>query len=845
MNTWLDGDLSDLLLEGRTIQRRIPKSNPEDSQKRLSRSFANLMFQGKTKAAIRLLTEEVKGGVLRLGDHVDTHKTVRDVLKDKHPPSQPAHPDSVIEDDPPEVHPVLFESIDASMMRSAALRTSGAAGPSGLDAVSWRRLCTSFKSASNDLCHSLAITARRLCTDLVDPATIAPLLACRLIALNKNPGVRPIGIGDTARRIIAKAILMVTRSDIQEAAGSLQLCAGQISGIEAAVHAVDSLFQQEETEAILLVDASNAFNSLNRLSALHNIRRLCPSLATALINTYRAPTELFVDGKVLYSSEGTTQGDPLAMPMYALATIPLIKKLHHHLVDVSQVWYADDASAAGKIVRLREWWSHLSSQGPKYGYFANATKTWLVTKEKHLATATASFADTGVQVTSEGRPYLGAAFGTEEFVTSHVKDKVAKWTKELDSLATIALTQPHAAHAAFTHGLSSKWSYQTRTVHGIGTLLQPLETIIRSKLIPALTGQPPPNDEMRDLLALPARLGGIALTNPTSAADVEFLSSTKVSDPLKQAILQQSFEYPDYVINEQVEAKGEVRSMKREQSAQAAEILKQSLSTSLKRSMDLAQEKSASTWLTSLPIQEFGFTLHKRAFQDAMALRYNWQPLQAPSTCACGTKFSIEHALSCPKGGFPSIRHNEIRDLTADLLTEVCSDVCIEPDLQPVGGEVLSGSSSNTQDGARLDIAANGFWGGRFERTFFDVRVFNPHAPSNRTSRCYRKHELEKKRQYEQRVREIEHASFTPLVLSATGGMASEATIFYKRLASCLATKWDQPYGPTMSWLRCRLAFSLLRSAIQCIRGARSSCGHAAKSQTPPLDLVISEANFI
>ena len=173
-----------------------------------------------------------------------------------------------------------------------------------------------------------------------------------------------------------------------------------------------------------------------------------------------------------------------------------------------------------------------------------------------------------------------------------------------------------------------------------------METIIRSKLIPALTGQPPPSDEVCDLLALPARLGGIALTNPTFATDVEFLASTRVSDPLKKAILQQNFEYPDDVINEQVEAKSEVHRMKREQSTQAAEILKQSLSTSLKRSMHLAQEKGASIWLTSLPIQEYGFMLHKRAFQDAMALRYNWPPLQAPSTCACGTKFSIEHALS-------------------------------------------------------------------------------------------------------------------------------------------------------------------------------------------------------
>ncbi len=132
-------------------------------------------------------------------------------------------------------------------------------------------------------------------------------MASRLIALDKNPGVRPIGIGDTARRIIAKAILTITRGDVQDAAGSLQLCAGQLSGIEAAVHAVRTLFQRVDTEAVLLVDTSNAFNSLNRQAALHNIQRLCPPLATILINTYRAPTELFVDGDVLYSQEGTTQ----------------------------------------------------------------------------------------------------------------------------------------------------------------------------------------------------------------------------------------------------------------------------------------------------------------------------------------------------------------------------------------------------------------------------------------------------------------------------------------------------------------------------------------------------------
>ena len=243
----------------------------------------------------------------------------------------------------------------------------------------------------------------------------------------------------------------------------------------------------------------------------------------------------------------------------------------------------------------------------------------------------------------------------------------------------------------------------------------------------------------------------------------------------------------------------------------------QSLPVLLRKSIELAQESGASAWLTSLPIEEFGFTLHKGAFNDALAIRYNW-PLQHAPFCACGIKFSLEHSLSCPKGGFPSIRHNEIMDLTANLLTEVCNDVCIEPSLQPLSGETLQGASSNIQNGACLDIAANSFWGGRYERTFFDVRILNPHAPSH--SQCslastYRKQEALKKRAYEQRIREVEHSSFTPLVFSATGGMAKEATAFYKRLASCLATKWEQHYSAVLFWLRVGLESHFLFSAQQ------------------------------
>ena len=93
----------------------------------------------------------------------------------------------------------MFDCIDADSIRHAAKGTTGAAGPSGLDAHNWRRICCTFKEASDDLCHSLALLARRLCTQVVDHSILAPFLACRLIALDKNPGVRPIGVCEAPR----------------------------------------------------------------------------------------------------------------------------------------------------------------------------------------------------------------------------------------------------------------------------------------------------------------------------------------------------------------------------------------------------------------------------------------------------------------------------------------------------------------------------------------------------------------------------------------------------------------------------------------------------------------------
>ena len=128
-------------------------------------------------------------------------------------------------------------------------------------------------------------------------------------------------------------------------------------------------------------------------------------------------------------------------------------------------------------------------------------------------------------------------------------------------------------------------------------------------------------------------------------------------------------------------------------------------------------------------------------------MRNGWTPTNMPPTCFCGKRFSVEHALSCSRGGFPSVRHNEIRDIAATLCTEVCNDFCMESDLQPLMSDQLRGSSANQQDDARLDISATGVWGGRFKKSYFDVRVLNPLAPTNRNwgSSCMHKLMSEKR----------------------------------------------------------------------------------------------------
>ena len=257
-----------------------------------------------------------------------------------------------------------------------------------------------------------------------------------------------------------------------------------------------------------------------------------------------------------------------------------------------------------------------------------------------------------------------------------------------------------------------------------------------------------------------------------------FDSSQQVTGPLTSLILQQPQIYPSRVEKEQTTAVNKVKAQQHcKQNAEVA-LLRENLSTDLQKSMDFGNEVHLCNWLGVLSLTEHGFNLHKGAFRDALSIRYGWQLTHLPGNCVCWKHFPVEHAFSCSQGGFLSIRHNNARDITANLLAEVCHNVAVEPDLQTLTGEQFQHRTTSTEDGARLHVRAQGYWGDKHHGAYFNIRAFDSYAPSNCKSTkesVYRRHEIEKRCCYERRILKVEHGSFTTLVFSAVGGMGTAA----------------------------------------------------------------------
>jgi hypothetical protein len=163
-----------------------------------------------------------------------------------------------------------------------------------------------------------------------------------------------------------------------------------------------------------------------------------------------------------------------------------------------------------------------------------------------------------------------------------------------------------------------------------------------------------PAEDTRDLLSLPSRLGGLRVPNPVKIAKDQYHTSKEITAPLVESIIQQTHSASD-VTERQLQHKKNLLQIKRGKNIQTADDIEKKLLPPKRKCMQMAREKGVSLWLTVPPLTSLDFTLHKAAFKDALALRYDWPIANTPSHCCYGSQFSVNHAMSCPTGGFPSI----------------------------------------------------------------------------------------------------------------------------------------------------------------------------------------------
>ena len=294
---------------------------------------------------------------------------------------------------------------------------------------------------------------------------------------------------------------------------------------------------------------------------------------------------------------------------------------------------------------------------------------------------------------------------------------------------------------------------------------------------------------------------------------------------------------------EQLNARWSTISNLKAQEKEIVDRTKEEQPPEMQGNIEQLSDQGVSSWLGALPIADHGLNLNKGEFQDALCLRYNMRLQNLPSRCPCGDPFNQTHALNCHKGGFVNARHDKIRDFEAKMLNSVCNDVETEPHLQTVINKQNYPRTAILNDEARLDVRARGFWRDG-QNSFFDVKVTNLNCQSqiNKSTKTIMKsHENEKKRNYNKRVMEVEHGTFTPLIFSTTGVMSHECNLYHKALAEKIATKKGEKYSDVMCFLRVKLSFLALKSALLCLRGSRALSSNANQEQTGDYSLIINE----
>jgi len=437
----------------------------------------------------------------------------------------------------------------------------------------------------------------------------------------------------------------VTGDDVRIKVNNDQLCSGIKGGIEGAIHGISQLFESqcEDGGGLLLVDADNAFNSMKRSAGLWNARVLWTRCSRFLFNTYQGYAVLIIRGAKTYilSKEGVTQGDPLGMMFYAIALLPLTRKLKNGSAFLKTVfdraelnntsawtqnWYADDSSCQSDLESILVWLQLLVKEGPKYGYYPSPEKSYLVVHPNFVERAQTLFADFKVNVVT-GFRFLGGFIGDFQETENWINEKVKTWVKAIECLSKAAEQQPHLAHVSLTKSLQNEWSYVQRVVANVEKPFTLLRTALESTFLPALFGSEVNQAEI-SLMLLSGHNGGLGIRDPVNSSTLSFQSSREGSKILSDSII------------DGISLEMDLHETQMKKSIHQARELRDSLEQDIwvktsnglpihrQKTLQRIKDGECSTWLSMMPTHDNNFLLGANECRDSIALRYGRVPIK-------------------------------------------------------------------------------------------------------------------------------------------------------------------------------------------------------------------------
>ncbi len=388
----------------------------------------------------------------------------------------------------------------------------------------------------------------------------------------------------------------------------------------------------------------------------------------------------------------------------------------------------------GASKRIARVFQLLMEKGPSVGYFPEPAKSYHICLKEEEAKARAAFEEAGIEVNfCWGKCYMGGFVGLEVMLERWLNPMVKKWVTGIETLARIAVRFPQTAYAGLVSSLQAKWQYICCVVPGAGQYLEPVESALCEKFIPALLQVSEPVDDVFcQLLSHGVKMGGIAIKNPVTSAPHLHQCSMDASNILVKA-LHNGGGLNAEAHKAVVKAAGNAACKARlEGEEENLEGLKSSGGRAVAKR--LGQMGKTGAWLSFIPNSFDGMELLREEFQDKLAICYGLRPRGLPERCnGCREPFTVEHGLSCKKGGFVGQQHDNVCEELAHLCLMALMPSRISSEPKIFYGRDLTAAQKPVNevlgDEARGDIGAHGFWK-RGRITIFDIQVCDTDAKS-------------------------------------------------------------------------------------------------------------------